>query len=320
MGSVAHGLSSDLLDSWSAVLGRHKDSGRRIAGGLSLLLMLFLLQLVMAFPASAAPSFTVSPVYGEPGSAVRVSGSGYLPTVGQVLRVNLCWDRSDGCADLGTAGVGAAGDFIRSVTIPAEAEPGFHRIYACQGSDCASDEFEVLGTAPPPTTTTTVIPTTSSTPASTPTSTQMTTTTSVAGTTSTPSQITTSSTQPGASPIGGAEGIPSPSSPPDEVAVVSITSGTEAATRPQALSVIPSFSLQPSNEYVSPKTGGPGTAEVSPETATAAVEGAGEDSNGFWSLRTPAVLWVVWLGVVLVSSLMISLLIWLGGKMRTSRM
>jgi hypothetical protein len=29
---------------------------------------------------------------------------------------------------------------------------------------------------------------------------------------------------------------------------------------------------------------------------------------------------VVWLGVVLVSSLMISLLIWLGGKMRTSRM
>jgi len=308
------------------VLGRHKDSGRRIAGGLSLLLVLFLLQLVLAFPASAALSFTVSPEYGEPGSVVRVSGSGYLPTVGQVLRVNLCWDRSDGCADLGTAGVGAAGDFIRSVTIPSEAEPGFRRIYACQSSDCASDEFEVLGTAPPPTTTTTALPTTSSTPASTPTSTQMT-TTSVAGTTSTPSQITTSSTQPGTSPIGGAEGIPPPSSPTDEVAVVSITSGTEAATtQPLTLSVIPSFSLQPSNEYVPPKTGGqpeasePSAPEVGSETATAAVEAAGEDSNGFWSLRTPAVLWVVWLGVVLVSGLMISLLIWLGGKMRTSRM
>lgn len=310
------------------MLGRHKDSGRRTAGGLSLLLLLFLLQLVMAVPASAAPSLTLSPEYGEPTSVVRVSGAGYLPTGGQPQLVDLCWDRAD-CADLGIAGVGALGEFSRNLIIP-DVAPGSYRIYACQGSDCASSEFEVLGAAPPPTTTSTAVTTTvpasstSTRPASTPTSTQVTTTTA-AGTTPDPSQITTSSTQPGSSPIGGAGGIPPPSSPADEVAVVSMTSGVGAATQPQTLSVMPSFGVQPGSNGVANSGGQPavsalGPVEGSPETPTAAGVAVGESPNGFWSLQTPAVVWVVWLGVVLASGLMISLFVWIGGKMRTKPM
>ena len=164
---------------------RVSDRGRVVAGvsTLALVLTILLVQVTAAVPASAA-DLVVVPNVGSGGLPVTVTGSGFDDEP-----VTLCWDNA-GCSDLGED-TPVLGFFTTTITIPEDAVPGQHLIYACQSGGCSSAAIEVVGaettmppetTVPPETTTTTLEPTTSD-PTTTPTTIQTTTTTTSSSTT-----------------------------------------------------------------------------------------------------------------------------------------
>ncbi len=100
--------------------------------------------------AQSAASITVSPGQGPPGTNVTVTGSSWAAKA--LGRIH--WDSSDGTA-LGSFSVNPNGAFSVGVTIPWDALPGGHSIWACTDpisplfpQICASRSFKVTGLAP----------------------------------------------------------------------------------------------------------------------------------------------------------------------------
>ena len=109
-----------------------------IAGSVTLVLTLLLLQITTAQTAAAA-SISISPSSGLAGSSARVTGSAFLPLVS----VDLCWGGS-GCSNLGTAMTDIDGSFGVAITVPTDATPGRYTVSACQsGLGCTGTVFDV---------------------------------------------------------------------------------------------------------------------------------------------------------------------------------
>lgn len=105
-----------------------------------------------------APSISVSPSSGPPGSTVTLNGSGYTGGTQATIR----WDGVDD----ETFTIPGGGSFSRSYTIPGGASVGNHTITVCTG--CGQGEFEQIDSASfkvtAPATNTPVPPTSTFTP------------------------------------------------------------------------------------------------------------------------------------------------------------
>ena len=116
---------------------RHRPA-RVIAGSVTLVLTLLLLQITTA-PMAAAASISISPSSGLAGSSARVTGGDFLP----LLAVDLCWGGS-GCSNLGTTVADIEGNFGVAITVPTDATAGRYTVSACQsGLGCSETVFDV---------------------------------------------------------------------------------------------------------------------------------------------------------------------------------
>lgn len=114
--------------------------------------------------AQSAPSISLSPGQGPPGTSVTVTGTGWAGN----CRGRIHWDSKDGTV-LGSFTANPNGAFSVGITIPGNATPTGHVVWACTDpispifpQVCASRSFKVTGpppTPPPPPTATPIVPT-----------------------------------------------------------------------------------------------------------------------------------------------------------------
>lgn len=109
----------------------------RLAGRVQIVILALLAVLPLARAAGAQTAVTVAPVYGHPGLAVTVTGSGF----GDGEAVDVYIDTVDTELLVSTA----TGTFTGSVTIPASATPGTHYITAIgrHSGTAAQHSFDV---------------------------------------------------------------------------------------------------------------------------------------------------------------------------------
>ena len=86
-------------------------------------------------PTPNVPTITTNPWTGYPGSQAMINGRGYLPGgyLGSIL-----W----GGGLVREFNIPAGGSFAETITIPANASPGWHDIEVCSGNPCFTFEFE----------------------------------------------------------------------------------------------------------------------------------------------------------------------------------
>lgn len=300
-------------------------------------MLLLAVQAVTAAPASAAPSLELNPVSGPAGSQVEVEGSDFVPPPGTPVR--LCWN-TPGCASLGAQPVEPDGSFSYTITIPGGALPGLYLVYACQGEQCVTAAFVVVGTPTsttttvPDTTTTVIPPTTTIPPVTTTVPTSPTTTTTP--TTASPPPASPGTTQPGPGPAPpGADGTaPStgtdqaappdeqePSSAPTDGEEVETTldaddeeeeTGSETPGLPSTWLQGPPIAPQPAD----PANSGP-EAEVLSHELTQAASAPLIPEPG-WTLRSPLVLVAVWMASMVAAGLVLITGMWLARHRRQS--
>lgn len=284
---------------------------RFLAGGTILLAVLVTIGVTGGARADAAALSAETPS-GHAGTAVQVTGDGYLPLVS----IGICWDEP-GCSDLGSAQPGLLQTgFTTEVTIPESAPPGEYQIHACQllsgGLTCSSAGFEVLSTEPP---TTTTAPTSTTRPAPT-TTTRPAQTTTVAPTTTVGAPVTTSTSDNETSEVVGTE--------VKVTEVVSTSgSGSQPGGTPTTLPTTTTTSLQDTpnlSRYTPPRVSG--TDPASPggeESGPTIVVQAAPDSESLLSwLDEPVVFWSAWLVAVIVGGSLASLAAWLVRRRRNA--
>jgi hypothetical protein len=140
---------------WSGTSGRYREevpmSGSmagRIAVPLASLLVALLAVAVPPAPAGTGPppDLTVDPAAGEPGTDVRVSGSG-LCCSEDADTVPIVWGAFE---EVGTATIYPDGTVEGEATIPDDAEEGPDTLEVCEsaidddGTTCVSGSFEVV--------------------------------------------------------------------------------------------------------------------------------------------------------------------------------
>lgn len=275
------------------MLGRQNHRLFRITGVISLVfvLLMMIVQVYRAPPARGLlGSLSVVPGSGYPGTVeVEVSGSGWLP----LTPIDICWDDcKTRLAEPVTTS--ALGTFSVEVTIPSDASPAIHAIYACQLVDCASYNFQVV--ANPSISTTTTQPTTGTTQATTTTTTRVATTTTQATTTTRPEPGST--TTPGAG--SGDQG-----------------SGDASSGSPEAQSVAASDEVLSASLSPDVASNDPDTVSLTASEASSSDDDSSSPPNGLWSIRTPFVMWSLWLALMIVAGVLIALGIWLRGRLAT---
>ena len=129
---------------------REARPGRRVAGWLALVLLTLALASGPAARAdAAAPSLTLRPAGGPPGTTVTVDGAGFTSRT----RVTLSWD--DASNGLARPLAGRDGSFSVRLTVPADAAAGSHTLHAVAGGSQASATFQVNAPGGTPTATAT---------------------------------------------------------------------------------------------------------------------------------------------------------------------
>ena len=101
----------------------------------------------------AAPTISLNPTSGPPGTSVRVTGSGWSNVPGEIR-----WDNVPNGTLLGPFQPNANGSFVAMISIPSNASGGAHTVWACQYCDggprpaiTASAPFTVTGVITRPT-------------------------------------------------------------------------------------------------------------------------------------------------------------------------
>ena len=272
---------------------------RIVAGGMVLAVLITVIQMTRPEPAAAAELETNGEGEAHPGSTVQVTGDGYLP----LLNVRLCWDQPR-CNDLGTAEMGVlATSFSHTVTIPEQAPPGPHEIYACQTTcDSAPVEVVVEETAAPTTTTTTSPPSSTGVTQTTTTLASSTTsvtsapgapTTTIGATTSTAETTTTSPSGDPDSPTTTGAGTGSDTTAP----IVDETDRSEETAEEGQSTVIrytPPTTTQTSRVS---ERGILDDSSPAPEAAGSTLESLPRDVTG-WAPPPAPLFWAIWLLVV----------------------
>lgn len=292
---------------------------RFLAGGTTLLAVLVIVNVTGGATADAAALSAETPS-GQAGSAVQVTGDGFVAGV----QVRLCWD-NPGCEDLGTAVPQGfiLGSFSTQATIPLSADPGTYEIHGCQlvglgDLTCSDATFEVL--ADEPVTTTTMLTTTTTVAGPTTTGPSPATTSPAPSTTTTLEQPVTS-TPPiveGSGPTAGGEAV--------RAAKVVSSSGsgsqgptptTESSTTTSTIEEEPVVS----GTYTPPTLSGTDTSQPDGEAdgPTIVLEAAGDKRSSLSWLDDPLIFWSAWLVAVILGGTLASLTAWLIHRRRSPR-
>jgi len=130
--------------------------------------------MVLATPASAAPSLNASPGSGPPGTVIAVNGAEFSPGFECNLHLGaLSFPPNNDSGLVGTCSVNGSGVLTGSFTVP-DSSVGNYNLWACNGfaSTPCSDEFVEKASTPfsieLPTTTTTTTPVITAPPVTTP--------------------------------------------------------------------------------------------------------------------------------------------------------
>lgn len=290
---------------------------RFLAGGTTLLAVLVIVNVTGGASADAAALSAETPS-GQAGSAVQVTGDGFVAGV----QVRLCWD-DPGCEDLGTAVPQGfiLGSFSTQATIPLSADPGIYEIHGCQlvglgDLTCSDAIFEVLADEPVtsttmPTTTTTVATSTTKVPSPTTTSPSTTTTLEQPATT-TPSIVDGSGPTTGGGAVQAAEVVSSSGSGSQGP-----TTTTESTTTTSTIEEEPidlgTYTPPTLADTHTPRPDGEG------DDPTIVLESAGDTRSSLSWLDDPLIFWSAWLVAVILGGSLASLAAWLIHRRRSAR-
>lgn len=104
---------------------------RRVSTVLFSAAALFLISAMAAFACTNLASLNLSETQGTPGTTIDMTGAAFSPVGDGVQPVQIHWGGADGEV-LAEAEPDSSGAFQTSVTIPDNAEPGFHVLVATQ--------------------------------------------------------------------------------------------------------------------------------------------------------------------------------------------
>lgn len=104
---------------------------RRVSTVLFAAAALFLISAMAAFACTNLASLNLSESQGSPGTTIDMTGAAFSPVGDGVQPVQIHWGGAEGDV-IAEASPDSSGAFQTSVTVPEDAEPGFHVLVATQ--------------------------------------------------------------------------------------------------------------------------------------------------------------------------------------------